>query len=240
MQCKHRMTLPVAITAGQELEELLQGTLTYPCFSQWERAGSVRRQRKDPADVEIVLRPHLTRAADLWGYSDSRNSVLNEFDKACGVQLREGRLEKRPSKNGRAVWGERTKYGIFMTLDGRAIPVDLFSVIEPATWGSILAIRTGPHDFNHLLVTARALGGCCPQNRKVAGGAVWKLDKLNKHQRQEAWKIPAAQFVKRATHLTTCTTDTEEQFFEALGVPCWEPPDRTRERLVTWLEGAKR
>jgi len=50
--------------------------------------------------------------------------------------------------------------------------------IETAGWGVVFALRTGPGDFNKLLVTNVRFGGACPAGRKVAGGRVWDISAL--------------------------------------------------------------
>ena len=117
-----------------------------------------------------------------------------------------------------AAWGKRLKRAVFYD-NGRYAPVDLFTVLPPASWGAIFAIRTGPGDFNHMLVThAHGL------NRKVAGGQVWQLKGPPRLVR-ELCVLPSTVFLRRAKELGfhTLSTHTEAQFFAALKVPCWPP-----------------
>jgi hypothetical protein len=56
------------------------------------------------------------------------------------------------------------------------IYLDLFIVREPADWGVIFAIRTGPDTFSKWLVTQRKWGGALPSDSRVAGGRVLRND----------------------------------------------------------------
>lgn len=90
--------------------------------------------------------------------------------------------------------------------------VDLFIVVPPAQWGAILAIRTGPREFSHLCVKPRLDGGAMPMNMRQQGGALWR----------------GGQLVE---------TPEEADWFAALGLPCWEPRERSVERLRAYLRG---
>jgi DNA polymerase/3'-5' exonuclease PolX len=86
------------------------------------------------------------------------------------------------------------------------IAVDLFIVLPPAQLGAVLAIRTGDAEFSHLLVTKRSQGGAMPDRLSQREGALWE-------------------------GLTLLPTDTEEAYFEALGLPWLPPSQRTAESL---------
>ena len=152
------MDLAYAREMARVLVELLA-----PACKRIEIAGSVRRQKAKPNDIEIVAVPKLT------------DQGRNLCDLACEDLLRTGQLEKRPDSRGRHCFGTGIKRAIFYQGKDYA-PVDLFQVVGPAQWGVIYAIRTGPGDFNRLLVTSRRWGGGCPLDRKVAGGRVWFID----------------------------------------------------------------
>lgn len=89
--------------------------------------------------------------------------------------------------------------------------VDIFIVGFPASWGATLAIRTGPAVFSKLLVTSRLDGGAMPPGMKQDQGCLWRGG-------------------------VRLDTDSEEEWFQAIGVPCWAPPDRTEQKLRSWLE----
>jgi hypothetical protein len=100
--------------------------------------------------------------------SGSIGEPVNLLNEKCDELLTMGALEKRPDSQGCHCWGTGVKRAVFFQGKDYA-PVDLFQVIGPAQWGVLYAIRTGPGDFNHLLVTNRRFGGACPPGRKVAG-----------------------------------------------------------------------
>lgn len=91
------------------------------------------------------------------------------------------------------------------------IALDLF-ITTREQYGGILAIRTGPAEFGHLCMTARQYGGAMPANMRQQDGALTRGG------------YPLA-------------TPTEESWFSALGLPCWEPWERTAERLRAHLRG---
>lgn len=166
-----------------------------------EVAGSIRRRRPDVGDVEIVCVPRLEPVA--VGLFGDPGEPLNALDATCRDLLAEGSLEHRPDVNGRPAFGPRFKR---LRYDG--IALDLFSVLEPAQWGVILAIRTGPAEFSQRLVTTRSKGGFLPNWLKVRDGAIWSGDE------------PIA-------------TPEERDVFALLGLD-WIPPERRtgRERAV--------
>jgi hypothetical protein len=55
--------------------------------------------------------------------------------------------------------------------------------------------------------------------------------------RPELISFPSARFVRLAEEhgMPTIPTRTEEAYFEALGVPCWLPEERTAQRLRHYL-----
>lgn len=117
-------------------------------------------------------------------------------------------------------------------MGGEWAPVDVFSAIVPATYGVILALRTGPGDFNKVLVNhAHTI------NRKVAGGRVWDMPGQLAKSWPELISFPSARFVELAEEhgMHIIPTSTEETYFEALGVPCWPPEERTAQRLRRYL-----
>jgi hypothetical protein len=125
--------------------------------------------------------------------------------------------------------------------------VDLFQVIEPRQWGVIYAIRTGPGDFNKLLVTSQMFGGGCPTNRKVAGGRVWDLSSQDNLIRETMIRQPATRFAREREVDCVLTTNPvpmiptpeEEDFFAVLSVPCWPPEQRTERRLMQFVRQSR-
>jgi DNA polymerase/3'-5' exonuclease PolX len=207
--------------------------LLSPACVRIEIAGSVRRQKPRPNDIELVMVP-----CERIGRQPSLDSLLglgklertNLLDARCDELLKQGVQEKRPDSRGRHCWGTGIKRAVFFQGQDYA-PVDLFQVIEPRQWGVIYAIRTGPGDFNRLLVTSQWFGGACPKDRKVAGGRVWFIAP----DRKDLARMPASKFARLAEQggieATMIPTPEEEDFFRVLDVPCWPPHERTVERL---------
>ena len=230
MSASTRMPLEYARGMAAALTDLLRSA----CL-QIEVAGSIRRGKPDVGDIEIVCRPMFMT----WQFSmfaGSGSKTTNILDDRCEKLLAQGILEKRPDAGGGTAWGERYKRAVFYH-EGQHASADIFSVIKPAQWGVIYAIRTGPHEFNKLVVTSQWLGGLCPKDRKVAGGRVWDLTGLREAEQRHYGAMVAAKFAKLAERerLPVIPTPTEAGFFAALGLPWWEPEERTPEALVRLL-----
>lgn len=97
----------------------------------------------------------------------------------------------------------------------RGTKVDLFIVLPPASWGVIYAIRTGPAEFSHLFVTPRSMGGALPDEFRFAGGELLR----------EGNPVP---------------TRTEQEFFEAIGLPWWPPAERNAQRLRDYINAQRK
>jgi len=109
-------------------------------------AGSVRREKPEVGDVEILFAPTMAQGpADLFGHVSS----YSRADDALDRMLAGNTLAKRPSAIGVFTWGPENKLGVDVA---SGIPIDLFST-SLAGWGRSLVIRTGPKDFNIRLIT---------------------------------------------------------------------------------------
>ena len=220
----------MALAYAREMADALVDLLA-PACERIEIAGSVRRGKARPNDIEIVAIPR-------WLYSEDYRETgarANELNLLCDELLTQGTLEKRPDSRGRYCWGTGIKRAVFFRGQDYA-PVALFQVVEPRQWGVIYAIRTGPGDFDRLLVTSRRCGGGCPLDRKVAGGRVWfiVLD------RKDLARMPASTFARLAERgekdASMISTSTEEDFLYVLDVPRWPPHKRTVERIRKHLQ----
>lgn len=190
------------MSLAETARDLVQ--LWSPHCERLEIAGSIRRGKPDPHDIELVAIPKIhvqERQVDMFTKEfdeiDILSSVL-EGEKA------NGRVVDRLDKNGRPAWGPRFKRLLY-----RGYPVDVFIVRPPAQWGVIFAIRTGPWDFGRKVVTSRLQGGFMPVGMRVVDGAL--------ERGGEAVETPE-----------------EEDYFAALDVPCWPPSERTVEALISW------
>jgi DNA polymerase/3'-5' exonuclease PolX len=164
-------------------------------------AGSIRRQRPEVGDIEIVAVPSIQEMhVDLFSEVVERVDLL---DRLLNEYLADGVVQKRVSEKGATAWGKLHKRLIF---DGA--PVDLFCA-EADRLGVILAIRTGPAEYSHALVSGpnvrlpRGRVGLLPERFRVQDG--WLTYRVS------GQRIP---------------TPTEEGFFSLIGVPYQEPPGR--------------
>jgi DNA polymerase/3'-5' exonuclease PolX len=107
-----------------------------------EVAGSLRRQRPDAGDIELVAVPRFRGEADgLWG--STRVNVLTETVDRLIVS---GALASHPTDPKR---GDRYSK---LVEPQSGLQVDLFSA-TPESFGMVLLIRTGPADYSHRFVT---------------------------------------------------------------------------------------
>ena len=159
-------------------------------------AGSIRRQKPDIGDIDLVCEPIILPVIDLFGNEvpDQSEDLLAEL---LGRMVDEGRMSKRLDKNGRASWGAHLKRATYHGLN-----VDIQSVTDPDTWGMWFLIRTGPADFNRRMVTPRWQGGLLPPGMEVRDGfQLWRMGA----------RVP---------------TPTEQDVFAAYGLDYVEPEAR--------------
>ncbi len=121
--------------------------LIRPYCERLDIAGSIRRGERTVHDIEIVCEPRRAPQLNLFGEVTGWTSDVDErMDELLASQI----ATKRPDKLGRPAWGSKYKRLYF-----EGTPIDLFCVLPPATYGTILMIRTGPADFSHKMVTTR-------------------------------------------------------------------------------------
>lgn len=141
-------------------------------------AGSLRREKPEVKDIEIVAVPSMrpVDSVDLFGTPEGKE--VNELDERINELVRIGQLHFDPitKRNGE-------RYKRFMV---SGIAVDLF-IADDSNYGNTLAIRTGNADFSRLLVTPRRNGGLMPGNLKQADGYLWRGDELVECPTEEAY-----------------------------------------------------
>lgn len=187
---------------AEELANKLKERLALSC-ERIEVAGSVRRKKPEPHDIELVIIPRFEeRPANLF---DTARVNLVE---ACLYEMSIAGVlgfNSDVKRNG-------PKYKRLLHLQTETI-IEIY-MAQPDNWGLIYALRTGPGDFNKLLVTHLSYGGALPLDMAMAQGSLWR----------------------RGAKLMT---PTEEVFFAEIGVPCWWPEMRTLERLLAFLKARK-
>ena len=91
------------------------------CYlTQIEVAGSVRRERSEVKDIEIIVKPMIKYKA-------------LDIDRGIPGLTRRGILRPRPTPSGR-----KPPYGKkYYRIDHKGAPIDLFVVLPPADYGII-------------------------------------------------------------------------------------------------------
>ena len=163
-ETKTRIPLADAERLAAEVVELLR-----PACERIEIAGSIRRGKPDVGDIEILAVPTIEQGHDMFG--EPNCAYVNRLDLLCSQLLGIGTFTARLDVNGRASFGSKYKRLNYWG-SGGGFPLDLFSVIEPAQWGVLYLIRTGPADFSHRFVTSKTAGGMLPPWAQVADGAI--------------------------------------------------------------------
>lgn len=107
-------------------------------------------------------------------------------------------------------WGEKYRKLIYRH-GADEIAVDLF-MVEARSWGPQFALRTGPAEFSKRLVSPGPWG-CMPDGYRLRDGRI----------------------VGETSGLQICH-DAEADFFRFLGLPLWEPHERTEQRLAAYLD----
>jgi DNA polymerase/3'-5' exonuclease PolX len=148
-----------------------------PYCERVEIAGSVRRGRSEVGDIEIVCKPLMVEETDMFGVVTGRLSMVDALF---------GEGEYKLIKNG-------TRY---KQVDLGEINLDLFCVIDPAQWGVLFLIRTGPAEYSHRFVMKKQQGGMLPSNMQVKDGAVWCNGKMYETPEEaDVYKLIGAAYV---------------------------------------------
>jgi len=132
--------------------------LLRPHCARIEIAGSLRRQKAEIGDIEIVASPK-SYVPDLLGEPTETHS-LDTFEWATlGKLTLNGHKQKK------------------IILPGD-VQIDLFIVTPPAQWGVIFLLRTGSDKFSRRFVTHKSFGGCMPAAYRMQDGAIWCGNRL--------------------------------------------------------------
>jgi DNA polymerase/3'-5' exonuclease PolX len=176
-------------------------------------AGSLRRAQPTVGDIEIVAVPKVeTRMAGLF-----RDEPVIEDRLAARLEymLIGGDVRKRRSESGATAWGPKHKRLVF-----EGAPVDLFCA-DADRLGVILAIRTGPADYSHALVS--------PEGMRLPGNS--RLGML-----PNRYRVQDGRLIYRVSG-QPIPTPTERGFFDLIGVPYLEPQNRADPPVVAAAEG---
>jgi DNA polymerase/3'-5' exonuclease PolX len=128
-----------------------------PYCVRCEIAGSIRRQKAEVKDIEIVAIPKIEMVTDptnLFADAIPVNRLYEWALSACLLWIKPGVEEIVP-------WTVKPDGKYWRGLVASNIKLDLF-LATPENWGIILAIRTGSAEFTTALVThARQVGMAC-------------------------------------------------------------------------------
>ena len=183
---------------GSEVVEALS-----PACDRIMIAGSVRRCKPEPKDVEVVYIPRMSRERmDLFSYEDvpATEAMIQELVNRSFWNF-DGRIRRNGPKYKRMVQSPLA--------NGDPVVIELFRA-QVDNWGYVLALRTGPGDFNKIWAAHSWDGGCLPVNMTLKDGHVWRAGK-------------------------PISTPNEELFFAEIGLPCWLPEERSAIRLAKFL-----
>lgn len=199
-----------------EIAEELVGLLTPGCNSNYIKiAGSLRRGRTNPKDIEIVCVPRLDITTDMFGNKVGTTSHLEAMIyTAC---LGNWAYDMKTKRNG-------PHYKRLRHVSG--IACDLF-ITDEKRWGIIYTLRTGPGEFSQGLVTLAR-----EQGRRVHEGLLHNhVFKRKMVQGADPhWvEIPC----EKGEHCPLIIPTPEEiDFFTALGLRFLEPSQRTPEAIT--------
>lgn len=161
-----------------EAREIAQ-TVTARLMSYCERieiAGSIRRNKPEIGDIEIVAIPR--KHYDFFGEPTSDHALNSVTWSDFGKLVKNGSKYKQIELN-------------------EGINLDLFIVTPPAQWGVQLMIRTGSADFSHRFVTVKQHGGLLPSCYRVKDGAIWYGEQMvETPEEQDVFNLLGLNFIE--------------------------------------------
>lgn len=132
---------------AQQVAEEMMAALRRGC-ARVQVAGSLRRQRKQVGDVEILFIPSLITKpdpGDLFGKPmgvDGSEVALREL-------IARGIISKRKNVKGSEMWGEKNRLAMHVET---GIPIDFFAT-DLECWANYLVCRTGGATSNMEIAT---------------------------------------------------------------------------------------
>jgi len=161
-----------ALIAAQTIVDFIR-----PACLRVEIAGSLRREKPEVGDIEIVAIPKYS--IDLFGGQFYSAAVVGEILRRAGFEMdKDGENHKKFFYVSAQIW------------------IDLF-LTTPEQFGLIFMIRTGSADFSRSMVTPRQQGGRMPSNLKVAGGRAWSGGQaLDTPEEIDVFKLWGMRFVE--------------------------------------------
>jgi len=206
------MKRAMALSIAQNLVEEIS-----PVCDRIQIAGSLRREKHEVKDIEIVAIPAMgeTHVIDMFG-NILESKKCSTLDTLLDFNLGQEAFAWEKDEELKR-WGPRYKR---LRHRETGICCDLFFTTERG-WGGCLAIRTGPWDFSRALVTLARR-----QGKHVADGYL-----IHHHPK------PKCGCSKGAGCPLIVPTPEEADFFAEIDLPWIEPV----ERAASWVwEKAKK
>jgi len=154
-----------------------------PFCERIEVAGSVRREKAEPKDIEIVFIPKMgPSAAMLFGTSlqPATDAAIDDLITA-GFWTFDTQVKRNGPKYKRLIHAES------------GVVIELFRA-DRDNWGYIYVLRTGPGAFSKMLVSAPWAGGVRPLEVGVKDGYVYQYGVLMSLPEErdffELWGLP--------------------------------------------------
>ena len=188
------MNLQTANDVAKEVNKAL-----WPACERVEVAGSVRRGKLAPKDIEIVFIPKMV---------EFPVDMFNTAREPATDLVVERMVEQKVLAWDMVVKRNGPRYKRLIHVAEKVV-VELFAA-QPDNWGLILALRTGPGDFNKLMVSAPWEGGAMPMDMVMQDGYLWR-----RGEKLASW--------------------SEEVFFAQMNLPYWSPEVRSVARLSEHL-----
>lgn len=132
------MQLEKAKAIAEQLKRLLD-----PACERITIAGSIRRQKPEVGDIELLCIPKYVEGIDI---------LVDKLDSEIGALMEQGILDYRLNKRGSRVYGKKNK---LLLHQESGIGVDIFSTTEEC-WPVALVVRTGGEKTNKE-IASRAL-----------------------------------------------------------------------------------
>lgn len=144
-------------------EPLLNIIQRAPGVIQAEIVGSLRREKRNVGDIEILVEAAVINQHDLFG------NLVASYPATESINFWELLAYEAAVKVGERYKQYRinTDYGM--------IKLDLFFCFPPAQWGVLKVIRTGPSEFSRDVVTRVEYGGYLQPGYYVTGGHLEKV-----------------------------------------------------------------
>lgn len=147
MSDKKRYSYGEAHTVAESIMEML-----YSRCEQIKIAGSLRRQKQEVGDIELLFIPYMVPVKDdLFGGAKMDDAAAD----AINGMVDWGYIKKRPNSAGHFTWGPQNKLAVHVE---SGIPIDFFATTKDR-WFVSLVIRTGPKELNIRLITEAAKRG---------------------------------------------------------------------------------